>query len=499
MKYVISYFFVYFFRVFRVSMSLKPLWADFAYFPHQLEGIQWMLEKERVGTAVPNKNGEITLVKGGFQCDDMGLGKTIQMTAVIANNIVKNTLLIAPLAMIDTWSDVCLRAGMAVYQVDKKTKTWALQKGNGSIPRHFMKCRPAVYISNYEKLYHVPGLFKREWDRVVLDEAHKIRNANGMVAFYARKIKAPLRWAMTGTPLVNSLRDVASLLAFLGVPTSASYAWEKRFQTILPQLLIHRSLDSLRSVIQGAPPIPEIHHMKLSFTTEEEEEFYHGVQCASASSATKYATEGLSASEAFLLLLRLRQISVHPQVYINSKRRQDIHYPRKDWEGPSTKLSAIKNILTGETDKELHKYIIFCQFNDEMALIREYLLQEKLVKDENILLYCGVMNQEERRATLAKSKATTETTVLLIQLQAGGVGLNLQEYDRIIFVSPWWTSALMDQAVARAVRMGQTKVVKIFHLQLQAEQDGTVNIDMLVDSKAEEKRQMLQKLFAMCA
>jgi SNF2 family DNA or RNA helicase len=121
------------------------------------------------------------------------------------------------------------------------------------------------------------------------------------------------------------------------------------------------------------------------------------------------------------------------------------------------------------------------------------------VKDENILLYCGVMNQEERRATLAKSKETTETTVLLIQLQAGGVGLNLQEYDRILFVSPWWTSALMDQAVARAVRMGQTKVVKIFHLHLQAEKDGTVNIDALVDSKAEEKRQMLQKLFAMCA
>jgi SNF2 family DNA or RNA helicase len=57
----------------------------------------------------------------------------------------------------------------------------------------------------------------------------------------------------------------------------------------------------------------------------------------------------------------------------------------------------------------------------------------------------------------------------------------------------------MDQAVARAVRMGQTKVVKIFHLHLQAEKDGTVNIDALVDSKAEEKRQMLQKLFAMCA
>ena len=108
------------------------------------------------------------------------------------------------------------------------------------------------------------------------------------------------------------------------------------------------------------------------------------------------------------------------------------------------------------------------------------------------------MNQEERRVVLETSKATQETTVLLIQLQAGGVGLNLQEYDRVLFVSPWWTSAMMDQAVARAVRMGQTKVVKVYHLHLEAEQKNTINIDAVVNAKADEKRKMLEKLFALC-
>ena len=108
------------------------------------------------------------------------------------------------------------------------------------------------------------------------------------------------------------------------------------------------------------------------------------------------------------------------------------------------------------------------------------------------------MNQAERTDVLARSKATTETTVLLLQLQAGGVGLNLQEYDRIIFVSPWWTSALMDQAVARAVRMGQTRLVKVYHLRLMAENEGTISIDTLVNTKAEEKRKMLEKLFRLC-
>jgi len=448
---------------------------------------------------VSNRNNGNVLVRGGFQCDDMGLGKTMQMAAVMANNPVKKTVLLAPLAMLDTWADVCKKIGMRVYEVDSKDKhTWVLQNSESGIPRHFMKCRAEVYITNYEKLYTVPQLFREEWDRVVLDEAHRIRNAKSTVALHARKLSAPLRWAITGTPLVNSLRDVVSLLAFLGVPTAPNYVWETRYKTMLPDLLIHRSLDSLRSTIKDAPPVPEVYQMELEFSTKEEKEFYHGVQCATKSMETKYGCERLSAAQIFLKLLRLRQISVHPQVYINAKRRAERHYPRSDWSEPSTKLEAIQMIINSETDKDVHKYIIFCQFNDEMALIREYLLHADIVKDENILFYNGSMNQEERRNVLERSKASTETTVLLIQLQAGGVGLNLQEYDRIIFVSPWWTSALMDQAIARAVRMGQRNVVKVYHLHLEAEQEGIINIDTMVDAKAEEKRIMLKTLFSWC-
>jgi SNF2 family DNA or RNA helicase len=159
--------------------------------------------------------------------------------------------------------------------------------------------------------------------------------------------------------------------------------------------------------------------------------------------------------------------------------------------------------VEGAVADKTHKYIIFCQFNDEMSLIREFLLSERLVADEKILLYNGSMNQSERELVLTRSKATTELTVLLIQLQAGGVGLNLQEYDRIIFVSPWWTSALMDQAIARAVRMGQKEVVHVYHLRLAAERGvdmkDAISIDDLVNAKAEEKRKLLEKLFVLCS
>jgi SNF2 family DNA or RNA helicase len=485
-----------------MSNKIRPLWSDFSYFQHQLDGIKWMLDKEINGTSVSNRDGTMNVVvRGGFQCDDMGLGKTIQITSVIVNNVQPFTLLIAPLAMIDTWSSVLQKAGCVVYEVDKDASNpWKLMNDpSASIPRHFIKNRPAVYISNYEKLYHNPSLFRRDWDRVVLDEAHKIRNGDGEVARYARKIKAPIRWAVTGTPLVNSLKDVVSLLAFIGVPYSPLWRWEPRYIQILPEIVIHRSLNELRKVIKDAPPIPEIHNEILPFTTKAEEEFYFGVQGATEGLMKKYSKDLLSSAEAFKLLLRLRQISVHPQVYINAKRREDVGYSRQDWDDESTKLEKIAQIITSDSVDKVHKYIIFCQFNDEMAMIRQFLLNECIAEDENILLYNGSMTQKERTDVLARSKETTETTVLLLQLQAGGVGLNLQEYDRIIFMSPWWTSALMDQAIARAVRMGQKEVVKVYHLRLAAEHSAAINIDEMINTKAEEKRKMLEKLFALCS
>jgi SNF2 family DNA or RNA helicase len=478
-----------------MSFTLLPLWKGFSYFAHQEDGIRWMLEKEKTGTEVSTRDGKgSVVVHGGFQCDDMGLGKTIQIVATMANHVKKATLLIAPLAMIETWAEVCQRAGMIVYEVVKGK--WTMREDNGAVPRHFMKCRPTVYISNYEKLYNNFSLFSKAWDRVVLDEAHKIRNGDGQVAVYARKVNAPIRWVVTGTPLVNSTKDVVSLLGFVGVPVSPLWSWEVRLNDILPKLVLHRSLNSLRAVIKGAPPIPEIHQDILPFTTEDEDDFYHGIQGTTESMMAKYGSEHLSPFETFKLLLRLRQISVHPQVYINAKRREDPTYARKNWTAASTKVERVKNIIKQDTSDKVHKYIIFCQFIDEMALLRESLLD--IVKDANILMYHGGLNQAERTAVLATSKKTTETTVMLLQLHAGGVGLNLQEYDRIIFVSPWWTAALMDQAIARAVRMGQTEVVKVYHLQLAAEKEATINIDRMINTKADEKRKMLENMFLMC-
>jgi SNF2 family DNA or RNA helicase len=84
--------------------------------------------------------------------------------------------------------------------------------------------------------------------------------------------------------------------------------------------------------------------------------------------------------------------------------------------------------------------------------------------------------------------------VMLIQLQSGGTGINLQHFDRIIFTGPWWTKALMEQAVGRAVRIGQKNVVKVFNLSLKEEE--ALNIDKYMLEKAYEKGELCKEVLS---
>jgi superfamily II DNA or RNA helicase len=117
-----------------------------------------------------------------------------------------------------------------------------------------------------------------------------------------------------------------------------------------------------------------------------------------------------------------------------------------------------------------------------------------------VQIYSGALNAAEKEAVLAATHSGAKSEVLLVQLQSGGVGLNLQHFNKIMFTGPWWTKALMEQAVGRAVRIGQTKQVMVYHLKLAAEdesdtadeeeKEGGLNIDNFISEKAHAKGEL---------
>ena len=454
-------------------MALPTLWDGFAYELHQVAGIKWMLARE-----------SDTLHQGGLLCDEMGLGKTIQMIGLIkaasaVSGGLKNTLFLGPLPVLEQWRATAAKAGLNCW-VPSKEGRWIPSEG-AKLKLH----APNVFLVNYESAANKPELFDgRTWDRVVCDEAHRLAN-KGVSWRLVEKIPCNKHWFLTATPIVNKKSDLHALFELLGAPYSDETA---------DQYIMARTMEQLRPIMPHLPKPAIEKTYTLDFETEDEAEFYRGIQGQVVRRwKAQLADGGGSALDRLRLIMRLRQISLHPQIYIESRRNElGALYTRPDWIDPSTKFEGIRGLI--EHDTVPKKWIIFCHFHKEMELLSEFLSYSD--KIGQTWLYSGKMTAVQRTEVLEKTLTPVvgKHQVLLIQLQSGGTGLNLQHFQNIVFSGPWWTAALMQQAIGRAVRIGQKNQVTVFHMHLKEE--GGLNIDRLMRLKAEKKGKMCAEVLA---
>lgn len=216
--------------------------------PHQVEGVAWMIEKE---TGAHNKRAK--LPKGGILADDMGLGKTVQSIAVILSNprpekdaepenkknkilpvVGKGTLIIAPLALIKQWeaeiNDKVSKSHslkVLVHHGPSRTKSIDKLKSYDVVITTYQ-----VLASEHASCGEGPnglqkGCFGVHWYRVMLDEAHTIKNRNAKMTKACYEVKSHYRWCLTGTPMQNNLDELQSLIKFLRIqPYSELPNWK---------------------------------------------------------------------------------------------------------------------------------------------------------------------------------------------------------------------------------------------------------------------------------
>jgi len=420
--------------------------------PYQSEGIGWMLSREL-------SNGT---VKGGFLCDEMGLGKTAQTIATILGNRVQRTIIIAPKSIITQWVSEFNRfapqLNIGVYDGQHRTEL--------IIDDYDVIIAPYSVIYNRKKDCNPWNTFlhKYAWDRVILDEGHEIRNRRSKTHRAATALRAKYRWVLSGTPIYNSMLDFVALCNFIHIPKAVVQANPEKIKNLY---ILRRTKDDVaRHNERLALPKCHFENVELEMNPEEAELYEiaftrgHDMINDIFKNANNIAMHNMSILEC---LLRVRQAMIHPQLYLDGMAAKKEEEERL-FCGTSKKFETLLSMIK---EHPLEKSLIFCQFHTEMDLIQD-MLNAHSIKTFRI---DGSVAKDERDARINDFKNYHTGAAFIIQVKAGGVGLNLQEATRVYITAPSWNPATELQAIGRSHRTGQTQRVYVKKLIYQGTED----------------------------
>lgn len=393
--------------------------------PHQVTGVEWVLAREKGGCIL---------------ADDMGLGKTVQCCAVMCRNKVK-TLVIAPLALMSQWvSEIEKHTTLKPYlhQGQARGKTMGLAEGCDVIlttPQSACNDWQLGYADVYNGV-----------QRVIIDEAHVLRNEAGKIHQGIRKYfsEVPNRILLSGTPVCNSETDVISLIKLLKRPPySDDDTWRGlRFEERVAQMDTFIKDFVLRRTKEKELPdlLPEISILDVEVRA-----------AGNQGQAYTYCLD--TTREMFWKMLRLRQVCNDSQLITGDATVEfDVG---NDLSSKTGEFLSILNDIPKED-----KVVVFSQWTTML-----YSLQDKLdsMKKRSVV-YHGGMSIEEKEEALTAFKTRPEKKVLFINLKAGGCGLNLVEANHAIIMEPYFNYAYEKQAIDRVYRIGQKKRVFVYRL-----------------------------------
>ena len=427
-------------------------------YEHQQEGVSWMMNREK----------DQTLIKGGCLSDDPGLGKTNQMlSTILANSKGGRNLIIAPVSLMNQWRD----AARKIFP-DKTIRICHGKAGCFDSLEEIKSKDPFITIAPYSQTfqsingnYSPTVLHQERWERVILDEAHIVRNHKSKVFKGCSELKAEIRWALTGTPIQNSINDLVSIFKFLHV---SQLSIKSDFDTLKHKLIKRRN----KNIMAEAYKCLNLKIEDTEFLDDDEKKFYEWLKLYVAGEFTKIEGEKHQMGAVFELLLRLRQATIHPKIVFNGLYRKlvenngdkamiaEIYKQLKIWSNkPSTKITKLIEKFTSHENST--KSLIVSHFTEESNIIYQFLL--KAFPALRIEIFDGSLSLDARNEMIKRAR-NGEIDCMIIQIQCGGVGLNLQMFNKVYIVTPDWNPSNEIQAIARCHRIGQTSDVEVVKL-----------------------------------
>lgn len=399
------------------------------YAPYQVDGVRWMIGMEN----------QLQGPKGGFLCDEMGLGKTIQIIATILGNPQSKTLIVVPKTIVTQWANELKKfaPGLSILVYDGPKRT----KEKDDFAAHDIVLCP--YSVTYSKT-SILGLV--HWDRIILDEAHEIRNKQTRTFKCINALDSSIKWLVTGTPIFNSMEDFVTLCAFLGITKNTVQAMHKQIKDIY--ILRRTKADSSLDL-----PYCHFENVELEMYAEENALYdYAFKECQESISHVMRTSLSVEARNMHILecLLRVRQLMIWPQLYFDGLAKKT-EQPPQVWNYRTHKMDKLLMHINSHPDE---KAIVFCQFKGEMDYIEKSLMCTVFRID-------GAVEKDERHRRIELFSNAPSNSVMITQIKCGGQGLNIQCATRVYIMSPSWNPSTELQAIGRCHRSGQTKEVHV--------------------------------------
>ena len=395
---------------------------------------------------------------GGILADDMGLGKTIQVLAFLQSLYEQKpdlpaSLLVVPKSLVTNWQReaATFTPQLRFYEYLGNTR----EKDTTLFDQY------NVIITTYGTMQRdILTLKEHPFHTIILDESQAIKNPLTKNARAVRLLSANHRLSLTGTPVENSSFELWSQFAFLNPGLLGNLdSFKRDFANPIENNSDEEAANMLRRLVypfilrrtkkQVAPELPP-RTERVIYTDMEpaQKKLYQKTR-------TQYQKElsglldaqGMNSARFKILegLLRLRQISIHPQL-IN-----------KSFKGDAAKFERLFEIL--ETlQAENHKALIFSQFTEALSLIKQTLEKQKIP-----YVYLDGKTRK-RQEKVDQFQNDPNIPFFLISLKAGGTGLNLTAAEYVIHMDPWWNPAVEMQASDRAHRIGQENPVFVYKL-----------------------------------
>jgi hypothetical protein len=448
--------------------------------PYQAAGVQWMWFLQSLGL-------------GACLADDMGLGKTIQVIALLlqlrrecAPPAARPALLIAPASLLTNWRNELARFAPSLRAVtahpsESPDGAWREE----TTATAWMAVADLV-ITTYTQAARLDWLGRYQWRLVVLDEAQAIKNPGARQTKAVKKLRAPARIALSGTPVENRPGDLWSLYDFLNPGLLGGAAEFSRYiKTIqkadapdfaplrrLVQPYILRRLKTDRSIIADLPDKTEL-TVSCGLSRKQAVLYQEGVRemAQRLEDADGIQRRGL----VLAFLMRFKQICNHPCQWLN-----DGEFKPED-SGKFGRLTELCEEIASRQEKAL----VFTQFQEMTTPLAEHL--RGIFGRPGLILHGGTP-VKERAKLVANFQRDDGPPFFVLSLKAGGSGLTLTAASHVFHFDRWWNPAVENQATDRAFRIGQKRNVLVHKFVCR----GT--LEERIDDMLQEKRAMAESL-----